>query len=56
MTKWYRVTINELGYEDLFEAENEDEAKEYAIDHCMTYLSDYVTVDAEEDTYKNENN
>lgn len=52
--KKYIVTISELGYEDVIEAEDELEAEGYALIHCKQYLQDYVDVDVEEK--KNENN
>ena len=47
--KKYRVNIDELGYEEVIEAEDEQEAEEMILIHCKQYLQDYVDVYAEED-------
>ena len=41
----YRVGISDLGYEDVVEADDEQEAEEMALIHCKQYLQDYVDVD-----------
>ena len=43
--KKYRVNIDELGYEEVIEAEDEQEAEEMALIHCKQYLHEYVDVD-----------
>ena len=45
----YKVGISDLGYEDVVEADDEQEAEEMALIHCKQYLQDYVDVYAEED-------
>lgn len=47
--KKYKVGISELGYEDIVEADDEQEAEEIALIHCKQNLQDYVDVYAEED-------
>jgi len=54
--KKYRVGISELGYEEVVEAEDEQEAEEMALIHCKQYLQEYVDVDTlEEVEWKNKN-
>ena len=43
--KKYKVGISALGYEDIWEAEDEQEAEEMALIHCKQYLHEYVDVD-----------
>ena len=45
----YRVGISELGYEEVVEADDEQEAEEMALIHCKQYLQDYVDVDTLEE-------
>ena len=47
--KKYRVGISELGYEEIVEAEDEQEAEEMALIHCKQYLQEYVDVDTLEE-------
>ena len=47
--KKYRVGISELGYEEVVEAEDEQEAEEMALIHCKQYLQEYVDVDTLEE-------
>ena len=47
--KFYKVNISELGYEDIWEADDEEEAKEMALIHCKQYLQEYVDVDTLEE-------
>ena len=47
--KKYRVNIDELGYEEVIEAEDEQEAEEMALIHCKQYLQEYVDVDTLEE-------
>ena len=55
--KFYKVNISELGYEDIWEADDEEEAKEMALIHCKQYLHEYVDdIWVEEHKEKNENN
>jgi len=52
--KKYKVGISELGYEQVVEAEDEQEAEEMALIHCKQYLQEYVNVDTlEEIEWKN---
>ena len=44
-----RVGISELGYEEIVEAEDEQEAEEMALIHCKQYLQEYVDVDTLEE-------
>ena len=54
--KKYKVGISELGYEQVVEAEDEQEAEEMALIHCKQYLHEYVDVDTlEEVEWKNKN-
>ena len=46
--KKYKVNIDELGYEEVIEAEDEQEAEEMALIHCKQYLHEYVDVYSEE--------
>ena len=46
--KKYKVNIEELGYEEIIEAEDEDEAELDALVHCKMYLQDYVKAQIEE--------
>ena len=43
--KYYKVGISDIGYEDIVEADDEQEAEEIALIHCKQYLQDYVDVD-----------
>ena len=47
--KKYKVGISALGYEDIWEAEDEQEAEEMALIHCKQYLQEYVDVDTLEE-------
>ena len=47
--KKYKVGISELGYEQVVEAEDEQEAEEMALIHCKQYLHEYVDVDTLEE-------
>ena len=47
--KKYKVGISELGYEDIVEADDEQEAEEIALIHCKQNLQDYVYVDTLEE-------
>ncbi len=47
--KKYKVGISELGYEEIVEAEDEQEAEEMALIHCKQYLHEYVDVDTLEE-------
>ena len=47
--KKYKVGISELGYEEIVEADDEQEAEEIALIHCKQYLQDYVDVDTLEE-------
>lgn len=47
--KKYRVGISDLGYEEVVEADDEQEAEEMALIHCKQYLQDYVDVDTLEE-------
>ena len=47
--KKYKVNIEELGYEEIIEAEDEEEAEEMALIHCKQYLQEYVDVDTLEE-------
>jgi len=47
--KKYKVGISELGYEEIVEAEDEQEAEEMALIHCKQYLQEYVDVDTLEE-------
>ncbi len=47
--KKYKVGISELGYEQVVEAEDEQEAEEMALIHCKQYLHEYVNVDTLEE-------
>ena len=44
----YKVNIEELGYENIIEAENEDEAEIEAFVDCKMNLHEYVTATTEE--------
>ena len=46
--KKYKVNIEELGYENIIEAENEDEAENEALVDCKMNLHEYVTATTEE--------
>lgn len=48
----YKVGISDLGYEDVVEADDEQEAEEMALIHCKQYLQDYVDVDTLEEVEK----
>ena len=39
--KKYKVGISELGYEDVVEADDEQEAEEMALIHCKQYFRLY---------------
>ncbi len=55
--KKYKVGISELGYEEIVEAEDEQEAEEMALIHCKQYLQEYVDdIWVEEHKEENENN
>ncbi len=43
--KKYKVGISDIGYEEIIEAEDEEEAEEMALIHCKQYLQEYVVVD-----------
>ena len=43
--KKYKVGISALGYEDIWEADDEQEAEEMALIHCKQYRHEYVDVD-----------
>ena len=43
--KKYKVNIEELGYEEIIEAEDESEAD--ALVHCKMYLQEYVNAEVE---------
>ena len=47
--KKYKVGISELGYEEIVDAEDEQEAEEMALIHCKQYLQEYVDVDTLEE-------
>ena len=47
--KKYKVGISELGYEEIVEAEDEQEAEEMALIHCEQYLQEYFYVDTLEE-------
>jgi len=47
--KKYKVGITDIGYEDIVEADDEQEAEEIALIHCKQYLQDYVDVDTLEE-------
>jgi hypothetical protein len=47
--KKYKVGISDLGYEQIVEAEDEQEAEEMALIHCKQYLHEYVDVDTLEE-------
>ena len=44
----YKVNIEKLGYENIIEAENEDEAEIEAFVDCKMNLQEYVTATTEE--------
>mgnify|MGYP006903306499 FL=1 len=44
----YKVNIEELGYESIIEAEDEDEAELEAIIDCKVNLHEYITATSEE--------
>ena len=44
-----KASISELGYEDVVEADDEQEAEEMALIHCKQYLHEYVDVDTLEE-------
>ena len=46
--KKYKVNIEELGYEEIIEAEDEDQAEVDALVHCKMYLQEYVNAEVEE--------
>ena len=46
--KKYKVGITDIGYEDIVEADDEQEAEEIALIHCKQYLQEYVDVDTGE--------
>ena len=46
--KKYKVNIEELGYEEIIEAEDESEAELDALVHCKMYLQEYVNPEIEE--------
>jgi|TARA_R100000231_G_C5205024_1_gene128679 hypothetical protein len=46
--KKFKVNIEELGYENIIEAENEDEAEVEALVDCKMNLQEYVTATTEE--------
>lgn len=48
----YKVGISDLGYEDVVEADDEQEAEEMALIHCKQCLQDYVDVDTLEEIEK----
>ena len=55
--KFYKVNMSELGYEDIWEADDEEEAKEMALIHCKQYLHEYVDdIWVEEHKEEDENN
>ena len=47
--KKYKVGISDIGYEDIVEADDEQEAEEIALIHCKQYLQEYVDVDTLEE-------
>ena len=47
--KKYKVGISYIGYEDIVEADDEQEAEEIALIHCKQYLQEYVDVDTLEE-------
>ena len=47
--KKYKVGISELGYEEIVDAEDEQEAEEMALIHCKQYFQEYVDVDTLEE-------
>jgi len=47
--KKYKVGITDIGYEDIVEADDEQEAEEIALIHCKQYLQEYVDVDTLEE-------
>ena len=47
--KKYKVGVTDIGYEDIVEADDEQEAEEIALIHCKQYLQDYVDVDTLEE-------
>ena len=47
--KKYKVGITDIGYEDIVEADDEQEAEEMALIHCKQYLQEYVDVDTLEE-------
>lgn len=44
----YKVNIEELGYEAEIDAEDEDQAEEFAMIECKMNLHEYVTAETEE--------
>ena len=47
--KKYKVGISDIGYEDIVEADDEQEAEEIALILCKQYLQEYVDVDTLEE-------
>ena len=47
--KKYKVGISDIGYEDIVEADDEQEAEEIALIHYKQYLQEYVDVDTLEE-------
>ena len=44
----YKINIEELGYENIIEAEDEDQAETEAMIECKMNLHEYVTATSEE--------
>ena len=44
----YKINIEELGYENIIEAEDEDQAEMEAMIECKMNLHEYVTATSEE--------
>jgi len=44
----YKINIEELGYENIIEAESEDEAQTEAMIECKMNLHEYITTTSEE--------
>jgi hypothetical protein len=50
----YKINIEELGYESIIEAEDEDQAEMEAMIECKMNLHEYVTATSEEIKQKKE--
>ena len=46
--KKYKCWNEELGYEQIIEAESEDEAETDAMVHCKQHLQEYIHMNVEE--------